>query len=144
MSSITKMAKKDAEKAMLADMFYGKGAGTRRKLLMAELESKKTMPGYTEAFTKAYDSLDQNKFAKMAIKERKQIDRAAKTTKNINALKTGNHKNLSNGLLLAVGGYYFLRATGYDEIVADEAKRLYKKAKAYAAMEVEKRKATRG
>lgn len=105
------MAQNDAERWLLAELFYGEGADIRRRHLNAEFDSKFQMPGYTEAFYKAYDLLDKNKFAQMAIKERKKIDRTAKAGKNLRALKSGNLTGLSTGVYYGVAGYLFFYHT---------------------------------
>ena len=68
-------------------MFYGNGAGTKRKLLKAELDKKKrTIPGYKDEFDKALEKVDYSKSAKKAIRTRKTkdaINRARITTKQI-------------------------------------------------------------
>ena len=77
-----KLAKKDAKRYVEAKMFYGKTAGTKRKLLNAELsKKKKTVPGYEEAFNKAIENVDHAKAAKKAVRKRKLTD-TAHTTKS--------------------------------------------------------------
>lgn len=126
-----KLANQDAERWAAAEMFYGEGAGTRRKLLDAELQSKfSDTPGYYEAFLNAYNSLDMNKFAEKAIKERKAIDRAAKASQNFRAMKNGNMRGLTNGLFLLAGAAYLAHATGYDKKIEVEARKAWKQAKA--------------
>lgn len=136
-NKIEKMARTDAERTMAAEMFFGEGAGTRRKLLAAEMQPKLTMPGYYQAFDKAYDALDRSKYAQMAIKERQKLDRAAKAGQNLRALKSGNIRGLSNGVFIVAGVVYVAHVTGYDKIALKEGEKLYKKAK----VEVKYRKA---
>lgn len=127
---LEKEAAKDAEKWMAAEMFYGEGAGTRRKLTWAEIQGKgMDDDGYIEAFEAAYAKLDMTKFAEMAVKERKSIDRAAKAGRNFRAIKSGNLNNLSTGVFLVVGTAFVLHQTGYDKVLEAKAKDLYKKAK---------------
>ena len=79
----TNLAQKDAKRHAEAKMFYGKGAGTRRKLLNAELEKKhKTIPGYTDAFNKHLENVDYAKAAKkaVAIRTRKDITYRTRVT----------------------------------------------------------------
>lgn len=129
-AKLEKMALNDAQRAMAADMFYGEGAGTRRKLLQAEIWPKvDTIEGYREAFDRAYESLDLTKYAEMAVKERKALDRAAKVGKNVRALKSGNLQNLTTGVAVVVGLGIAAHATGLDVIAYEESKRLYRKAK---------------
>lgn len=108
---IDKLAEKDAQRWLLAEMFYGEGADIRRRHLNAEFDSKFQMPGYADAFYKAYDLLDKNQFAQMAIKERKKLDRTAKAGKNLRALKSGNLTSLSNGVYYVAAGYVFFYHT---------------------------------
>lgn len=127
---VENLAKTDAEKWLLAEMFYGEGSGTRRKLLYAEIDQKmKTMPAYTQAFDAAYEALDQSKFARLAIKEREKIDRATKHTKNLKAFKSGNLQNLTTGVYLVVAGVIIAHHTGYDKVIANKARELSRKAK---------------
>ena len=82
-----RMARKDAKRHADAKMFYGKTAGTKRKLLKAELEKKKkTIPGYEEAFNKHLENVDYAKSAKKAVRTRHRKDaayRARVATKQI-------------------------------------------------------------
>lgn len=127
--TLEKMAEQDAERWAAAEMFYGEGAGTRRKLLDAELQTKLSDGDYENAFYNAYNSLNLDKFAERAIKERQKIDRAAKAGKNFNALKRGNLTGLSNGIFIVVGVAYVAHATGYDKKIEAKATELYRKAK---------------
>lgn len=132
MNKIQKMAEADAKRWAAAEMFYGEGAGTRRKLLNAEIETKLVEyadTDYADLFNLAYEHLDMDKFAKAAIKERQHLDRMAKAGKNLRALKSGNLNNLSTGVFVVVGAAYLAHATGYDKKIQAEAKKLYKKAK---------------
>ena len=85
--STDKLAKKDAKRHADAKMFYGQTAGTKRKLLKAELDKKKkTIPGYEEAFNKHLENVDLAKSAKKAVRKRTTIDatnRARITTKQV-------------------------------------------------------------
>jgi hypothetical protein len=123
MNKIEKMASKDAERYLAAEMFYGEGAGVRRRHMDAEVFQKQTDPLYYDAFMKAYESLDLDKFAKAAIKERAKIDRLAKAGKNMRALKSGNINGLSTGIFVVVGVAYVAHQTGYDKKVEAEMKK---------------------
>lgn len=129
-SRLDKIAQQDAERWAAAAMFYGEGAGTRRKLLTAEIDEKAwNTDGYIESFHQAYNALDMDKFAKAAVRERQAIDRAAKASKNFRAIRTGNYQGLSTGVFVAVGTAYVLHVTGYDKVLLAEGKKAYKKAK---------------
>lgn len=128
MSKLDKIAAKDAYDYGVALMFFGEGAGTRRKLITAVVDQKvEDIPGYAEAFDKAFAKLDQLKIAEIALKERKKLDRAAKAGKNLRALKRGNIAGLTNGVYLIAGTYMVLRMTGYDKVVEAEARKAWAK-----------------
>ena len=131
-SKIEKMAAADAQRWAAAEMFYGDGAGTRRKLLNAELQERLVRladTDYADLFNLEYELLDMNKFAQAAIKERKSIDRAAKAGKNLRALKSGNLNNLSTGVFVVVGLAWVAHQTGYDKKIEAEAKKAWARVK---------------
>lgn len=77
-SSTQRMAKKDAQRHIDAKMFYGETAGTKRKLLKAEIEKKKTkIPGYEKVFNDHLAKVDAAKSAKKAVVKRTTIDTIA-------------------------------------------------------------------
>lgn len=69
-----KVAAKDAKKYVKAKMGYGDGAGTRRKLLKAELSNKMEDPTYKKAFDSYVDNADYAKAGKKAKSERRFKD----------------------------------------------------------------------
>ena len=123
MNKFEKMVQKDAERWAAAEMFYGEGAGTRRKLINAEILTKTQDPAYEIALHEACRKLDMTKFAEAAIKERKAIDRASKAARNFRAARSGNYGNLTNGVAVAVGVYIILNKTGYDKVVDAEIRK---------------------
>jgi hypothetical protein len=77
--STRNLAKKDAERHINAKMFYGETAGTKRKLLKAEIEKKKKMiPGYESEFNSHLEKVDTAKAAKKAVADRTRIDTVKK------------------------------------------------------------------
>lgn len=133
--NVNKMAKRDAADWLAAEMFYGKGAGVRRRLLEAQIASKvERVSGYAEAFNKAYERLDMNKFAKAAIKERKRLDRSNAVGKNIRAIARGDARGLSTVVIVVGGAAWLAHETGYDLVALEEARKLKRKAKAKYAM----------
>lgn len=75
-------ARKDAEEFARAKMFYGQGAGTRRKLIKNTVEAKaKRDPEYKKAFDKHLADQDLSKHASAARKERSRTDRKETTKK---------------------------------------------------------------
>lgn len=130
MNKLEKQAAQDAVAWISAEMAYGEGAGTRRKLVMQPIQQKlMTDEVYANAFNAAYDKVDLTKYAELAIKERKAMDRAAKASQNFRALKNGNMNNLTTGLFVVVGVGIVLHKTGYDKVLEKEAKVQWAKAK---------------
>ena len=70
-------ARKDAKRYADAKMYYGEGAGTRRKLLKGELSKKMANAEYKRAFDEALSGVDLSKSASKAIRERKARDTAS-------------------------------------------------------------------
>lgn len=134
---LSKVATQDAARWARAEMFFGEGAGTRRKLLGAEIEHKmQTIPSYEERFLKAIKKQDMAEHAIKAAKERRKIDRTSKISKNTRSILRGDRRGLSTGLGLLVTGAYFAHQTGLDKVALEEAQLLKVKIKA----EYEKRK----
>lgn len=78
--STISLATKDARRHVDAKMFYGETAGTRRKLLKAELDKKKkTIPDYEKVFNTEIQKVDTARSAKKAKTERTVIDTVSKT-----------------------------------------------------------------
>lgn len=136
--NVNKMAAEDAAKWARAEMFFGEGAGTRRKLLDAEITQKmNSIPGYSAAFDKAYYKQDMSDHAIKAAKERQRIDRSKAVKRNVRGLTTGNRQSLTTGVGIAAAAWYVARETGYDEKIKREVKARYYRAK----FEVKKAKA---
>lgn len=81
-------AKKDATEFSKAKMFFGEGAGTRRKLIKATVESKaKKDPSYQKAFDHHLANQDLGKRASQARGERKRKDVVKGTAKTARGVK---------------------------------------------------------
>lgn len=127
---IEKIAAQDAYDYGFAQMFFGEGAGTKRKLIGTIVDQKmQDIPGYAEAFDAAFGELNQMEIAEAALKHRKYLDRTAKASQNIRALKNGKLNNLSTGLFVAAGVGIVLHQTGYDKVIEREVKIRYNRAK---------------
>lgn len=73
---VNRDAAKDAKEFARAKQFYGKGAGTRRKLIKAKVEEKSKRSGdYKKAFDHHLNSQDMSKHSDKAVAERKSKDR---------------------------------------------------------------------
>lgn len=83
-SKIRAQAAKDAKRYAEAQMNYGRGAGTQRKLLEAELKEKLKNDIYKAAFEAALDTINKADVAEKIRKKkgvRKAIDGAKKTVR---------------------------------------------------------------
>ena len=79
---IRRTAKKDAKEYARAKMYYGKGAGNRRKLIKATVEERSKDSAYKEQFEKFLAEQDMAKHASKAKAERKANDIKETTAKN--------------------------------------------------------------
>ena len=87
-SRTSREARKDATEFAKAKMFFGEGAGTRRKLIKAQLESKSAKdPSYKKAFDHHLGNQDLGKRASQARGERKRKDVAKTTAKTARGVK---------------------------------------------------------
>ncbi len=124
-----KTAAKDAYRWAYAEMFFGEGAGIRRKHLSVELNQKfMTLPGYREAFDKAFEKLDLAEIAIKAAKERKKLDRGKFISRNVKGLVTGNKSSLTTAVAVGVTAYTIAHQTGLDKVIVEEAKNRYNRA----------------
>lgn len=81
-------AKKDADEFAKAKMFYGEGAGNRRKLIKAKVEAKsKKDPSYKKAFDSHLENQDFAKRASQARGERRRKDTVNSSMKTARGLK---------------------------------------------------------
>lgn len=126
-----KAAKKDAEEFTRAKLFYGKGAGTRRKLIKAKVESASKDPNYKKAFDHYVNQTDLAKRASQAKSERKRKDVAsgtAKTARGVHRSLTGGFGSVPLAAAVIAGSYGVARKTGADKAVANWAKTSYSNA----------------
>ena len=79
---------RDAYRFMEAKLDYGKGSGTKRKLMKAELERKFQDDSYKEAFNDALMNVDTDAILKK-IERKKSMQKAYEGTKT--AFRTANH-----------------------------------------------------
>lgn len=121
-------ARKDATEFTKAKMFYGEGAGTRRKLIKATVEAKsKRDPSYKKAFDHHLNSTDMSKRASQARGERKRKNAAnttKKTAKGVGHILKGNNQyaNLTATALFAGGAYAHNK--GLDRVLLNHGKKL--------------------
>jgi len=132
-SRTNREARKDAQEFARAKMFYGEGAGTRRKLINKSVESKaKRDPAYKKAFDHHLEKQDMSTHASKARSERRRKDTKAKVGRGIRGTRhilNGNSQYASAATALAVGGYMYAKQAGIDKVVVNAAKTAYSDAK---------------
>ena len=109
-----RQAKKDAKEYARAKMYYGQGAGTRRKLIKATVEERSKNSAYKESFNKYLNEQDMSRHASKAKTERHINDaktNTAKTARGIKnlVLRTGTNVAVSSAIIY--GSYTILKST---------------------------------
>jgi hypothetical protein len=135
-------ARKDAAETAKAKMYYGEGAGTRRKLINASVASKSRDASYKKAFDHHLANQDMAKRASQARGQRHRTDAVqgtAKHARSVHRIVSGGMGNVTLAASVAVGGYALARKTGADKIVANAARVGYNSVKSGAAFEAVKR-----
>jgi len=119
-------AKKDANEFTRAKMFYGEGAGTRRKLIKATVEAKSAKDAsYKKAFDHHVNNTDMSKRASQARGERRRKNTAnstRKTARGVGHILNGNNQYANATAALAVGGVMYAHKTGIDRAVLNALK----------------------
>ena len=119
----SKQAKKDAKEYARAKMFYGEGAGNRRKLIKAQVEERsKNNPYYKEEFDRYLSEQDMAAHANAAKRERHVKDAkntAGKTARGIYHLTVQDGAKVAAGLAITYG---ILHATGLDKVAVSKGK----------------------
>lgn len=123
MNNIQKEARRDAREYARAQMYYGEGAGTRRKLITNSVAAKvERKSGYHEAFTQELARQDMAEHAAAARKERRRKDVSTSVEKNARGVISGNYQSVNAGLVVIGVLGYFAHKTGFDQKVYDAGK----------------------
>lgn len=115
-------ARKDAEEFARAKMFYGTGAGNRRKLIKATVNSRSKDPVYKEEFDKHLAKQDMGKHAEKAKQERLVKDTKESVAKTSRGLWNMSVGNVSRASATAAGLYTIAHMTGMDKKIVDFSK----------------------
>ena len=70
-----KQARKDAKETARSKMYYGEGAGVRRRNINAVVKQRSKDPTYKKAFDEEYSKQDMGKARRDAERQRKHTDR---------------------------------------------------------------------
>lgn len=122
LAKTSREAKKDAEEFARAKMFYGDGAGTRRKLIKATVEAKSAKDGdYKRAFDHHMEKQDMGVHASKARSERRRKDVTASTAKTARGVKnilTGSIAPVTvSAIIVAGAGKRFVDAGGVNRVM---------------------------
>ena len=124
-----KEANKDAKEYARAKMYYGKGAGNRRKLINATVAEKSKDKNYKDAFDKALAIQDMADHANKARSERKRADAKEKAGQAVRGtyhtiVQDGGKVAawVSLGISVVAGTSLILRETGYDKKIIQKGK----------------------
>lgn len=122
--NVKKMAAKDAAEFARAQMFYGEGAGTRRKLIKATVDYRaEVVPGYLEAYADAYLAQDMSKHADKAITERVRKNLTKSVGRNVRGIVKGDKRSMTTKVACAVVIGTWVHQNGYDEPVIEYTKK---------------------
>ncbi len=112
-------ARRDANEHTKAQLFYGEGAGNRRKLIKAKVAERSKNPAYKKAFDAAKADQNLARRASQATRTRRRKD----VKKSIGKNARGVHRSLTGGFgsvgltaaAIAAGATY-VHSTGADKI----------------------------
>jgi hypothetical protein len=124
--NVQREARNDAREYARAQMYYGEGAGNRRKLIFTAVEDKaRRDPAYARVFHTELARQDMAEHAQMARKERERADRHEAMRRNAKAFTTGNYGNASSSVLMLGIAAYVAHQTGLDKKAWKKGKEVY-------------------
>ena len=118
--STLKTAQKDAKETAEAKMYYGEGAGTRRKLIKNTVEERSKDPAYKKAYDYYLENQDMAKAAEKARIKRTAVDTRDKTIKAAKKVV----KVAAAITTTAVSIYYTMHKAEVDRFISNQMDRL--------------------
>ena len=112
--STNRAAKKDAKEFTRAKMYYGEGAGNRRKLIKAKVTERSKDPSYKKAFDHHVANTNWEKRSKEARSKRGRAKNVA----------LGNYRNVGVGILATAVAFKGAQALGVvpsNSVIKDRA-----------------------
>ena len=112
---VRRRARRDAKEFTQAKMYYGEGAGNRRKLIKATVKARSKDPFYKSEFDKAVANTDMSKRASQARRQRGRKNArnsAGKTVRGVGNIASGNAGRAGGALFLGYLGYQGAKAAG--------------------------------
>ena len=144
--STNRAAKKDAKEFTRAKMYYGEGAGNRRKLIKAKVAQRSKDPSYKKAFDHHVANTNWETRGKEARSKRARADAVKGTGKAARGVKNvalGNYRNVGIGILGAAAIFKGGQALGIvpsNSVIKDRAtaagRSVYNKARTIKVSEV--------
>ena len=103
---VRRAARKDAVESSRAKMYYGEGAGTRRKLIKAKVESRSKDERYKKEFDAHLAKQDMGKRAAEAKSKRRRTDTVKSTKKTARGLThvLAGNPMYASAAAIAIGG----------------------------------------
>ena len=126
---VRRRARRDAKEYTLARMYYGEGAGNRRKLIKATVKARSKDPFYKSEFDKAVAKTDMSKRASQAQRQRGRKNArnaTGKTVRGVGNIASGNVGRAGGTLALTYLGYQGAKRAG---VVPNERELLTKAVK---------------
>lgn len=123
-----RLAAKDAKEHAQAKMYYGEGAGIRRRQINNTVKSRSANdPSYKKAFDHHLANQDLAKASSKAHSKRKRTDAVQgtkKTVKGVNHILNGNAQYASAASAILVGGAMYAHKKGIDKMLLNKGKTL--------------------
>lgn len=123
-----KEARKDATESARAKMYYGQGAGTRRKLINSSVEAKKKRDAdYGRAFERHLANQDMSSHASGARSERLRTDRRGRNRQRAGAVArraTGEMGTQAAVVAVIAGGAAFASSARGQQMMRDTVTRV--------------------
>lgn len=127
---VRRRARHDAKEFARAKMFYGEGAGTRRKLIRNTVKERSKDPDYKTAFDYYSSKQDMAKHVQKAKAERHRKDVSNSVKKNtrgvVNILR-GRPELAGASLAALAAGVGVAHKTGADKIILEQGKKAFSK-----------------
>lgn len=120
-----RMAAKDAKESARAKMYYGEGAGIRRRQINNTVKSRSKDAAYKEAFERNLERQDLAKASSKAHSKRKRTDvvkGAAKTSRGVINILNGNAGAAGATAVGLVGVAAGAHKLGVDKLLMDKGK----------------------
>jgi hypothetical protein len=121
---VRRQAKRDANEYTKAKLSYGKGAGTRRKLINAKVSQRSGNSDYKSAFDDfvAGQNLSARaRQAKVNTRTKAAARTTAKTARGVHRSLTGGFGSVSLASAAIAGAYLAAHQTGADKVIISKA-----------------------